>query len=188
MNTETTILIGVSVYLLAMIAIGIAVSKRSGTQDDFIVAGRKLPLWLCVPTIIATWFGAGTMLGAAATGYEGGFLASIATPFGTSLTLILVGFFFVRTLRRMKLLTVADFFENRFGHVSAMVAAVALVLYRASYPARKTNIGSHLLMGLSAVGMLKLGYIILFASVARLERYVPEAEVEDHRCRDPREG
>jgi SSS family solute:Na+ symporter len=128
MSTETTILIGVSVYLLAMIVIGIAVSKRAGTQDDFIVAGRKLPLWLCVPTIIATWFGAGTMLGAAGTGYEGGFLESIATPFGTSLTLILVGFFFVRTLRRMKLLTVADFFENRFGHVAAMVAAVALVL------------------------------------------------------------
>jgi len=118
----------VSVYLLAMIAIGIAVSKRAGSQDDFIVAGRKLPLWLCVPTIVATWFGAGTMLGAAGTGYEGGFLASIATPFGTSLTLVLVGFFFVRTLRRMKLLTVADFFENRFGHASAMVAAIALVL------------------------------------------------------------
>ncbi len=128
MSTETIILIGVSVYLLAMIIIGIAVSKRAGSQDDFIVAGRKLPLWLCVPTIIATWFGAGTMLGAAGTGYEGGFLASIATPFGTSLTLVLVGFFFVRTLRRMKLLTVADFFENRFGHASAMIAAIALVL------------------------------------------------------------
>ena len=128
MSTETTILIGVCVYLLVMIAIGFAVSKRAGSKDDFIVAGRRLPLWLCVPTIVATWFGAGTMLGAAATGYEGGLLASIATPFGTSLTLILVGFFFVRTLRRMKLLTVADFFENRFGHVSAMVAAIALVL------------------------------------------------------------
>ena len=128
MNTETVILIGVSFYLLAMIAVGIVVSKRVGSQDDFIVAGRKLPLWLCVPTIVASWFGAGTMLGAAGTGYAGGFLASIATPFGTSLTLILIGFFFVRTLRRMKLLTVADFFENRFGHVSAMIAAVALVL------------------------------------------------------------
>ena len=128
MNIETVILIGVSIYLLAMIAIGIVVSKRAGSQDDFIVAGRKLPLWLCVPTIVATWFSAGTMLGAAGTGYAGGFLGSIATPFGTSLTMILIGFFFVRTLRRMKLLTVADFFENRFGHVSAMIAAVALVL------------------------------------------------------------
>ena len=66
MSTETTILIGVCVYLLVMIAIGFAVSKRAGSKDDFIVAGRKLPLWLCVP-IIATLFGAGTMLGAAAS-------------------------------------------------------------------------------------------------------------------------
>ena len=128
MSTETTILIGVSVYLLVMIAIGVAVSKRARSQDDFIVAGRKLPLWLCAPTIIATWFGAGTMLGAASTGYEGGLLASIATPFGTSLTLILVGFFFVRTLRRMKLLTIADFFENRFNDKSRMLRVVSSVV------------------------------------------------------------
>ena len=99
MTIEAIILTGVSIYLLGMIVIGVAVSKRAGTKDDFIVAGRKLPLWLCVPTIIATWFGAGTMLGAAGTGYEGGFLSSIATPFGTSLTLILVGFFFVNFRR-----------------------------------------------------------------------------------------
>ena len=111
-----------------MLVVGIVVAPRAGTQDDFIVAGRKLPLWICVPTIIATWFGGGAMLGAAGTGYTGGFLASISTPFGTSLTLILIGFFFVRTLRRMRLLTVGDFFENRFGHVAAVVAAVALVL------------------------------------------------------------
>ncbi len=128
MSTETTILVGVSIYLLAMIVIGIAVAKRSGTEEDFLVAGRKLPLWICVPTIMATWFGGGTMLGAAGTGYEGGFLASISVPFGAALVLILMGFFFVRTLRRMKLLTVAQFIENRFGRVAGVAAAVALLL------------------------------------------------------------
>ena len=128
MSTETTILVGVSIYLLAMLVIGISVARRAGTQDDFIVAGGKLPLWICVPTIIATWFGGGIMLGAAGTGYQGGFLASISSPFGSSLTMILVGFFFVRTLRRMKLLTVGDFFESRFGRLAAVIAAVALLL------------------------------------------------------------
>ena len=128
MSTETTILVGVSVYLLAMIVIGVAVAKRSGTEEDFLVAGRKLPLWICVPTIMAIWFGGGTMLGAAGTGYEGGFLASISVPFGAALVLILMGFFFVRSLRRMKLLTVAQFIENRFGRVAGVAAAVALLL------------------------------------------------------------
>ena len=128
MSTETTILVGVSIYLLAMIVIGISVARRARTQDDFIVAGGKLPLWICVPTIIATWFGGGIMLGAAGTGYQGGFLASISSPFGSSLTMILIGLFFVRTLRRMKLLTVGDFFESRFGRLASVIASVALLL------------------------------------------------------------
>jgi len=127
-STEAIILVGVSVYLLAMLVIGITAAKRAGTQDDFLVAGRKLPLWICAPTIMATWFGGGTMLGAAGTGYTGGFLASIAVPFGAALVLILMGFFFVRTMRRMRLLTVAEFFENRFGRVSGAVATAALLL------------------------------------------------------------
>jgi SSS family transporter len=118
----------VSVYLLAMMGIGITVAKRAGTQDDFLVAGRKLPLWICMPTVMATWFGGGTMLGAAGTGYEGGFLASISVPFGAALVLILMGLFFVRTLHRMKLLTVAEFFENRFGHLAGVIAAISILL------------------------------------------------------------
>ena len=128
MSTEAIILLGVSIYLLAMLAIGITAAKRAGTQDDFLVAGRKLPLWICAPTIMATWFGGGTMLGAAGTGYEGGLLASIAVPFGAALVLVLMGFFVARTIRRMRLLTVAEFFENRFGRMAGFVATAALLL------------------------------------------------------------
>jgi len=127
-STEAIILAGVSIYLVAMLVIGITVAKRAGTQDDFLVAGRKLPLWICAPTMMATWFGGGTMLGAAGTGYEGGLLASIAIPFGAALVLILMGFFIARTMRRMRLLTVAEFFENRFGHMAGLVATSALLL------------------------------------------------------------
>jgi len=167
MSTETTILVGVSIYLLAMLVIGIAVSRRAGTQDDFIVAGRKLPLWICVPTIIATWFGGGIMLGAAGTGYQGGFLASIASPFGSSLTIILVGLFFVRTLRRMKLLTVGDFFEKRFGRLAAVIASVALLLAITGWIGGlmvafgyvfQTMTGVPMEIGILAGGVIVIGY------------------------------
>jgi len=150
-----------------MLVVGVVVAPRAGTQDDFIVAGRKLPLWICVPTIIATWFGGGAMLGAAGTGYTGGFLASISTPFGTSLTLVLVGFFFVRTLRRMRLLTVGDFFENRFGRVAAVVAAVALVLAIIGWIGGlmvafgyvfQTMTGVPMELGILAGGVIVIGY------------------------------
>ena len=167
MSTETTILVGVSIYLLAMLVIGVAVARRAGTQDDFIVAGRKLPLWICAPTVVATWFGGGTMLGAAGTGYEGGLLASIAVPFGAALVLILMGFFFVRTLRRMKLLTVAEFFENRFGRVAGVVATVALLLAIIGWVGGtmvgfgqvfQTMTGVPLEFGILAGGVIVIGY------------------------------
>jgi SSS family transporter len=170
LTTEAIILVGVSIYMLAMLVVGIVVAPRAGTQDDFIVAGRKLPLWICVPTIIATWFGGGIMLGAAGTGYTGGFLASISSPFGSSLTLILIGFFFVRTLRRMKLLTVADFFENRFGRVAAVVAAVALVLAIIGWIGGlmvafgyvfQTMTGVPMELGILAGGVIVIGYTAL---------------------------
>jgi SSS family transporter len=170
LTTEAIILVGVSIYFLAMLVVGIVVAPRAGTQDDFIVAGRKLPLWICVPTIIATWFGGGIMLGAAGTGYTGGFLASISSPFGSSLTMILIGFFFVRTLRRMKLLTVADFFENRFGRVAAVVAAVALVLAIIGWIGGlmvafgyvfQTMTGVPMELGILAGGVIVIGYTAL---------------------------
>jgi SSS family transporter len=128
MSTETIILVGVSIYLVMMMIIGIAVARRAGSQEDFIVAGRRLPIWILSATIIATWFGGGTMLGASGAGYQGGFLAAMADPFGASLGLILVGFFFVRTFRRMKLLTVVEFFEDRFGRIAGIVASTGLLL------------------------------------------------------------
>ena len=64
MSTETTIFIGVGIYIVLMVAIGMYASGRTHTVTEFIVAGRGLPVWLCSTTIVATWFGGGTMMGA----------------------------------------------------------------------------------------------------------------------------
>lgn len=153
MSTETIILIGVSIYLVAMLIIGISVARRAGTEEDFIVAGRKLPIWILSATIIATWFGGGTMLGSAGAGYEGGYLAAIADPFGGSLVLILVGFFFVRTFRRMKLLTVVEFFEARFGRIAGIVASVGLILSNIGWTGAMLVAFGHVFQTLTGIPM-----------------------------------
>lgn len=153
MSTETIILVGVSIYLVAMLVIGVAVARRAGSQEDFIVAGRRLPIWILSATIIATWFGGGTMLGGAGAGYEGGFLAAIADPFGGSLVLILVGFFFVRTFRRMKLLTVVEFFEDRFGRIAGIVASVGLILSNIGWTGAMLVAFGHVFQTLTGIPM-----------------------------------
>ena len=132
MSTETTIFIGVAVYLVIMLYIGVRASKRAGSVQNFIVAGRGMPIWIGSATLIATWFGGSTMMGAAGASYEYGLIGVIADPFGAALCLFLVGFFFARIFRRLGLLTFVEMFEMRFGKVAATVAAVAAII---------TNIG-----------------------------------------------
>ena len=127
MSTETIIFIGVSMYLVIMLGIGVYAARRAGSTADFIVAGRRMPIWICSATIVATWFGGGTMMGAAGASYEEGLLGVIADPFGGALCLFLVGFFFVRLFRRLRLLTFIDFLQIRYGTTAATIAAIGSI-------------------------------------------------------------
>jgi SSS family transporter len=136
MSTQTIIFIGVGVYMTLMIVIGVLASRRSsGSAADFIVSGRRMPMWLCTATLIATWFGAGPMMGSAGASYEEGLLGVIADPFGGAMVMFLVGFFFVRIFRRMGLLTFAEMFDMRFGKTAATIAAVASIISNTGWTA-----------------------------------------------------
>jgi len=126
-STQAIIFTGVVIYLIVMLIVGIYAAKQADTADDFMVAGRRMPIWICAATLIATWFGGSAMMGSAGAAYEGGFLRIIADPFGGALALFIVGFFFARIFRRLRLVTFIEFFENRFGITAATIAAVASI-------------------------------------------------------------
>ncbi len=121
------VLIGLSIYLLCMVAIGLYASRKVGTAEDFIVAGKRLSLPLCTGTLAATWFGGGICIGAASAAYQGGFLAVIADPFGAALCLFVAGFFYVRILRRMGLMTIASLFTTRFDKKAGLLASLCTI-------------------------------------------------------------
>jgi len=125
MSTETIIFIGVAIYMLGMISVGLYASRKSTTVGDFMVAGRGLPIWICSMTVLATWFGGSTMMGGAGSAYDDGMLGVIEDPWGAAMALLLIGFFFARTFRRLKIITVADFMHQRYGPIAA--AAITFV-------------------------------------------------------------
>ena len=120
MRTEPIIFLGVAVYIVAMLVVGLYASKKTHTVTQFMVAGRGLPTLLCSTTIVATWFGGGTMMGASGASYDDGILGIIADPIGAALSLFLIGLFFARLFRRLRIITVADYMEQRYGQVAAM--------------------------------------------------------------------
>jgi len=125
MSTQTLILTGVGLYVIAMLAIGFITARASHTITDFALAGRAMPLWLCSASIFATWFGTGIMMGAATSGYDRDMLAMLAEPFGSALALFLSGAFFARIYRRTRRLTWMEFFEARYGKVAGVFAALS---------------------------------------------------------------
>jgi len=126
-QSSILISIGAITYVFILIGISIFASRRVRNSADFIVAGRQLPLGLCVFTVFATWFGSGTLIGAAGAAYSGGLRAVVANPFGSALCLLLAGIFYARVLRRLKLLTLPDLFRTRFGRRAEIIAAVSII-------------------------------------------------------------
>lgn len=120
MSTENMIFLGVTIYMLLMLAIGLYAANKAKTVSDFIIAGRGLSLPLCTMTIMATWYGGAMMLGGAGAAYDEGMMGVIADPWGGALALILIGLFFARVFRKLGLMTVADFMEQRFGKIPAV--------------------------------------------------------------------
>lgn len=118
----------VALYLLLSIGIGLYAATKVHNASDYITAGRSLPMIVVVAMVFATWFGAETVLGIPATFLNENLGATISDPFGASLALILFGLFFARPLYRMKLLTLGDFFRQRYNRPVEMVISLAIAL------------------------------------------------------------
>ena len=116
----------VVVYLLVTIAIGLWAAKRVANSKDFVVAGRRLPLYMTVTTVFATWFGAETVLSVSATFARDGLGGIVADPFGSSFCLVFVALFFARAFYRMDLLTIGDFYRKRYNKPVEVVTSLAI--------------------------------------------------------------
>jgi SSS family solute:Na+ symporter len=118
----------VAAYLLVTIAIGLVAARRVHGSKDFLVAGRSLPLYMNVATVFATWFGAETVLSVSATFAKDGLNGIPGDPFGASACLVIAALLFARLFYRMNLLTIGDFYKQRYGKGVEVLTSIAIVL------------------------------------------------------------
>lgn len=104
-----------AVYLSGLFGLSLVATRRVKTEEDFLVAGRRLGLFLCWGSLIATWFGAASMTGAAQVARDEGLIGTCLDPWASAATLIIAGVFYAPQLWRMKLLTTGDFFRRVYG-------------------------------------------------------------------------
>ena len=113
-------------YLLLLVAVGIYKVNSVKNSEDFMVAGRTLPWFILVGTLLATWMGSGSLFSGAGLGYRNG-LAGLWSSGGAWLGIALI-YFITKRIRNFGKITVPDIFEARYGNTAAVLATITTVI------------------------------------------------------------
>lgn len=128
MTGGATVLIGVGASIAAVVLIGLGVARKvGGNPANFLVAGRSLALPLSAAGLMGQAVDANATLGNTDLAASGGFWAGASLPLGLSVCLLLTGVFVARPLHRMRLLTVADFYRDRYGRGVERLASALMI-------------------------------------------------------------
>ena len=119
-------LISIIFYLLLLVAVGIYKVNSVKNSEDFMVAGRTLPWFILVGTLLATWMGSGSLFSGAGLGYRNG-LAGLWSSGGAWLGIALI-YFITKRIRNFGKVTVPDIFEARYGNTAAVLATITTVI------------------------------------------------------------
>ncbi|MBE0593142.1 MAG: sodium:solute symporter family protein, partial [Gemmatimonadales bacterium] len=113
-------------YPLALIGVSLWRSRKVKSHDDFMVAGRAVPVYMLVGTLVCTWIGSGSLFGGAGLAYRTG-IAELWFSFGAWMGLI-VAYFIAGRVRRIAQYTVPDLLEQRYNSTARVLGTIAVIL------------------------------------------------------------
>ncbi len=131
------------VYFGILATLNVIRARKVKTQDDMMVAGRTLSLWVIVFTLICTWIGSGTFIAGAEYAYYAGW-SSLWLPAGAWVG-ILVIYFLAAKIRTFGQYTVGDILEVRYGKFARLFGALAVVISFTTIVAYQFRAGGYIL-------------------------------------------
>ncbi|MDX9856518.1 MAG: sodium:solute symporter family protein [candidate division Zixibacteria bacterium] len=160
-------------YLVLLIVVGAWRSTIVRTQDDFMVAGRRLSARVLVGTLLATWIGSGSIIAGAGLAYEKG-LAALWFDLGVWIAIVVL-YLIAGRVRRFAQYTVPDILETRYNRFARLIATVVTIIaYTAivSYQFRAGGMVLNLVAGIPVdTGILitaafVIGYTVLAGMIS----------------------
>ena len=98
---------------------------RVKTKADYLVAGRSLPAFVLVLTLLTSWIGAGSLFAGAENAYKNGF-AALWQPAGGWLGLLLI-YFIAPRARKFAQFTLPDLLEARYNQAARVLGTIAIL-------------------------------------------------------------
>jgi high affinity choline transporter 7 len=132
MDIQIAGILALVAFYALFLAVGSYAARRPGPGrriDELLLAGRALPLWIGVLTMVATWVGGGYLNGTAEAVYDPARgLVWAQAPWGYALSLVLAGLFFAGKMRKLGFRTLLDLYDRRYEkRVTAVLFIPALL-------------------------------------------------------------
>ncbi|MGH4028414.1 sodium:solute symporter [Actinomycetota bacterium Odt1-20B] len=116
------------VYLAGMLAMGWWGMRRAKSKAEFLVAGRRLGPWMYSGTMAAIVLGGASTIGGVGLGYQYG-LSGAWMVFTIGLGLLALSVFFSARIARLKVYTVSEMLDLRYGGRAGVLSGVVMWAY-----------------------------------------------------------
>ena len=128
-NFQTLDWVIVCVYICIPVVIGIIVKRYIRQLSDFILAGRSLKLFIAIATLTGTELGLVTVMYNSELGFKHG-LSAFHVGIIETFCILAIGLtgFIVYKLRQLRVMTIPEFYEMRFGRNVRIVGGIILAL------------------------------------------------------------
>lgn len=113
-------------YVLLLIGVAVHKSRSVRSSDDFIVAGRSVPVYLLVATLVCTWIGSGSLFGTAGLTFRTG-ISELWFSAGAWVG-ILVVYMVAARVRRIAQYTLTDLLEKRYNQVAKVLGTITIII------------------------------------------------------------
>ncbi|HBS28047.1 MAG TPA: sodium:solute symporter [Phycisphaerales bacterium] len=131
-------------YFALLIATGVWLARLPKGDQDYFLAGRRMPAWAVSVSVLATSLSAATFIGAPQQAYEGN-LTYLSATIGTLLAAIIVAGVFLPAFYRHGVTTVYGLLEKRFGPGAKLAGSWTFVVGRVFASGARVYIAAHAL-------------------------------------------
>jgi len=114
-----------AIIVIVLLSVAIFRTTRVKTKADYLVAGRSLPAFVLVLTLLTSWIGAGSLFAGAENAYKNGF-AALWQPAGGWLGLLLI-YFIAPRARKFAQFTLPDLLEARYNQTARVLGTFAIL-------------------------------------------------------------
>ncbi|MFF3398048.1 sodium:solute symporter [Streptomyces sp. NPDC002659] len=116
------------VYLAGMLGMGWWGMRRAKSKSEFLVAGRRLGPGMYSGTMAAIVLGGASTIGGVGLGYKYG-LSGAWMVFAIGLGLLALSIFFSARIARLKVYTVSEMLDLRYGGKAGLISGVVMWAY-----------------------------------------------------------